>query len=300
MARPVKGKCPRRDAIAGFLVFASLAALALTGASSLAAASVTIGQLAPGASPPLVCNIGPADRLQPVVGSGNSYVVPGTGTITSWSTNAGAGPDQSLTMKIFRKVGDPAFYRAVGHDGPRPLSGGLVNSFPTNIAVQAGDVLGLNNADATTHPNACLFDADVVGDLLFRAGDLNDGQEAGFNVSSFAGRRNNVTSVFNPSNTFSVGNTTLNKKKGTATITFDVPNPGDLNASGKGVKAASAAVTNKAVSVGQAQLLIKAKGKKKRKLNEAGKVKLSVAVTYTPTGGDPATQKLKLKLKKKV
>jgi hypothetical protein len=42
------------------------------------------------------------------VTSGNTYVVPGAGTITSWSHNAVAGPDQTLTMKIFRKVADPA------------------------------------------------------------------------------------------------------------------------------------------------------------------------------------------------
>jgi hypothetical protein len=29
-------------------------------------------------------------------------------------------------------------------------------------------------------------------------------------------------------------------------------------------------------------------------------VKLSVAVTYTPTGGDPSTQSVKVKLKKKL
>jgi hypothetical protein len=84
----------------------------------------------------------------------------------------------------------------------------------------------------------------------------------------------------------------------TATFTATVPNPGDLTASGNGVKAA-AAVTSKAVGAGPAQLLIKAKGKKKRKLNETGKVKLNVAITYTPTGGDPSTQSTKVKLKKR-
>jgi hypothetical protein len=60
-------------------------------------------------------------------------------------------------------------------------------------------------------------------------------------------------------------------------------------------------VTSKAVSApGAVTLTIKAKGKKKRKLNETGKVKLNVAVTYTPTGGDPATQSVKMKLKKKL
>jgi hypothetical protein len=103
-----------------------------------------------------------------------------------------------------------------------------------------------------------------------------------------------------PSNAFTVGAITRDKKKGTATVRVNVPNPGELTASGDGVKPASArrAKTGRSVGAGQAQLLIKAKGKKKRKLNETGKAKLNVVITYTPTGGSPNTQSVKVKLKK--
>jgi hypothetical protein len=108
------------------------------------------------------------------------------------------------------------------------------------------------------------------------------------------------------SSAFTIDAITRNKKKGTATITTSAQFPGELIATGKGVKASSAggAVISKAVSAGQSQLLIKAKGKKKKKLKRKGKVKLNLAVTYTPTGGSPKTQpavkvKLKKKLKKK-
>ena len=110
-----------------------------------------------------------------------------------------------------------------------------------------------------------------------------------------------VFAVFvKPSNAVTLGAITRNKKKGTATLPVNVPNPGELTGSGNGVKASSAgrAVISKSVGAGQAQLLIKAKGKKKKQLNQKGKVKLSVAVTYTPTGGDPSTQSVKVKLKK--
>jgi hypothetical protein len=74
-----------------------------------------------------------------------------------------------------------------------------------------------------------------------------------------------------------------------------------LTATGSGVSAASSgrAVISKSVSAGSAQLLIKAAGKKKRKLNKAGKVKLTVVVTYTPTNGDPNTESVEVKLKKR-
>jgi hypothetical protein len=106
--------------------------------------------------------------------------------------------------------------------------------------------------------------------------------------------------VLDPSNTLAFGRIVRNKKKGTATLTVNVPNPGELTASGNGVKAAGAAVISKTVTApGAAQLLIKAKGKKKRKLNDTGRVKLNVAVRFTPTGGDPRTQSIKVKLKKR-
>ena len=105
-----------------------------------------------------------------------------------------------------------------------------------------------------------------------------------------------------PSNSFTFGAVQRNKKKGTATLTVNVPNPGELTGSGKGVKVASAAgaVISKTVTApGNVKLTVRAKGKKKRKLNETGRVKLNVTVTYTPTGGDPSTQSTKVKLKKR-
>ena len=99
------------------------------------------------------------------------------------------------------------------------------------------------------------------------------------------------------SNAFTIGTVTRNKKKGTATVALNIPDAGELVASGKGAKASAA--TSKAVGAGQATLVVKAKGKKRRKLNANGKVKLNLAITFTPTGGKPNTQSLKVKLKKK-
>ena len=286
-------------------VAASLAALSLAASASTAAGAVTIGQLAPGTPPLTSCSGDPEDWFTPTVGSGNSYVVPGAGTIVSWSTNAAAGPDQMLTMKIFRKFGaDPLVYSVVAHD-TRPLTGGTLNTFPVGIPVQAGDVLGLNSASANASgpvANACQFFSPGGVQYAF-SGDVLDGQVATFELAS-PDFHANIAAVFEPSataavpkpsNTFTLGKTERNQKKGTATITVNVPNPGKLTGSGSGV---SAAVISKPAGAGQAQLLIKAKGKKKRKLNDTGKVTLNVAITFTPTGGDPRTKSVKVKLKK--
>jgi hypothetical protein len=148
------------------------------------AAAVTVGQLAPGSSPDALCSNGPNDSLTPTVTSGNSYVIPALAapygmTATSWSTNAAAGAGQTLTFKVFRKIGDPATYRVVGHDGPHPLTPSVVNTFPTSIAVQAGDVIGLNDENAIDVPNACDFVALGEASLYFN-GSIPDGSSRDF------------------------------------------------------------------------------------------------------------------------
>jgi hypothetical protein len=235
------------------------------------------------------------DELQPTVTAGNSYVVPANGTITSWSHNAYAGADQKITMKVWRHVSGQT-YMAVGHDGPRDPIRGTLNTFTgISVPVKAGDVLGSNVGPAS---NACTFSAP--GDTtLGRVSDLADGQSGEF--MSSPDQRVNIAAVFSPSNTFTLGEVKRNKKKGTATLTVDVPNPGKLTATGKGVKAAGAgAVISKTVTApGAVKLLIRANGKKQKTLSEKGKVKVKLKVTYTPTGGDPSTQSTKLKLKKR-
>jgi hypothetical protein len=273
----------------GSILFVALT-LAIGAAPS--AASVTLGQLGPNNTS---CSPN-VDFGQVSVSSGNAYQVPGTGTITSWSHSASAFNPQTMTLKIFRKVADPDIYSVVGHDGPRTLAPGLLNTFPAKIAVQAGDLVGLNASSSQT---ACLFTATVNDHLANRGGSLADGQAAAF-AASFGGRLS-ITAVFEPSNAFTLGKKVLNKKKGTATLNVEVPNPGSLVLGGKGVKGASAtgaAISKTVGAAGTVKLVIKAKGKQAKQLKRKGKVKLKAKITFTPTNGDPATQTKKLTLKR--
>lgn len=280
---------------------ASLAGLSLTATAPPVGAAVTIGQLGPDGSPPPTCTTTAVDQAQQSVTSGNSYVVPGTGTITSWSHNATGGPDQTLTMKIFRKVAEPARYMVVSHDGPRPLTESTVNTFATSIPVDPGDVLGLNQASGGGGTQ-CRFPAP--GELAhpLRFGNLGDGEPEDFMFGT-PDTRMNITAVFVPTNTFRLGKVKLNKKKGTATLTVEnIPNAGEIVASGKGVKmagAAGAVVAKTVTAPGEVKLKIRAKGKKKQQLDETGQVKVKVKVTYTPTGGDPSAASRQLRLKRR-
>jgi hypothetical protein len=110
--------------------------------------------------------------------------------------------------------------------------------------------------------------------------------------------------IAKPSNQFTIDKIKKNKRKGTATMTVTVPNPGVLTLGGSGIKpqrpvAGRIEAASKTVGAGTTKLKIKAKGNKKKKLNKKGKVKVTAKVTYTPTGGDPATQTKNVKLKKK-
>jgi hypothetical protein len=288
----------RQGRVKRFALAGSLAALSLATCASPApaSASVTIGQT--GADDPVTCSSD--DEAQPPVSTGTQYEVPSTGgvvnwTLTSWSHQAKAISDeQQIKVKVWRQVSGLT-YTVVGQDGPRILTSGVLNTFAASIPVKPGDILGITPVTDNTF---CAF-GPPVETYYFGAGDTPTGAQQTFIPSS--GRRLNISATLEPTNTFTLGNTSRNKKKGTATLTVTVPNPGELTGSGKGVKVASAAVISKTVTApGSVKLTIRAKGKKMKTLNETGKVKVKPKITYTPTGGDPSTQSVKVKLKKQL
>jgi hypothetical protein len=232
-----------------FALIASLAAVALSANASPAVGSVTIGQL--GDSNAGNCDAG-VDFVQLGASSGNPYVVPGAGTITSW-TVAAAGDRGTLSIKIFRKLADPARFEVVGHAGPqtRTLGGTAENTFPANIRVRPGDLLGLHTVTATP----CAF--KDPGAARSPPGDLADGEAAAF--SPEAEFDLDVQAVFVPDNAFSLGKVRRNKRKGTATLAVNVPNSGEFALSGKGVRTGAA---KSIPAAGNADLLIKAKGRR--------------------------------------
>jgi hypothetical protein len=281
----------RRKLVTG-IVFA----VALTAVAPSANAAVTVGQVGdPGAS---TC-VSAYDWPQQSVHDGTSYTVPSMGGITSWRATSwssfGGSTDIQLKMKFFRPTG-PDSYQVVGHAGPENVHAGTLtgNTFPANVVVKAGDVLGLHTTGSGECAFETLFADDTYGEFN---GDLADGQSDTF--SFFHEFRMDIAAQLTPNNAFTASGVSRNRKKGNATLSFDLPNPGTLVGAGNGAKTASAgAHSSKTVGAGAATLLVKAKGKKAKKLRENGKVKLAVNVTYTPTGGEASTTTVKVKLRK--
>lgn len=163
---------------------------------SSASAQVTLGQLAPATTPAGNCEfVQPYDELPVSVAEGNSYVAPTAGVITSWSTQVGTNPEQVLGMKVYRPIG-VGTYLVVGQDGPRGLTAGL-NTFPVNIPVQAGDILGIF-LPPTVHAD-CAFGTPLEGDVTgYQEGNAAVGSSFTLQETELARRLNISASLLPP------------------------------------------------------------------------------------------------------
>ncbi len=132
--------------VVGALAFVGALACALPG---MASGATTVGATGPGGQAQCVYNFtwvqGATAPTSP------SYAVPaGGGVITQWSHHVSADtlPTGTLRLKIFRKTSSQT-YRTVGHSDLETLGGAGLKSFPTQISVQAGDLLGFRVGAAT-------------------------------------------------------------------------------------------------------------------------------------------------------
>jgi hypothetical protein len=205
-------------------------------------------------------------------------------------------------MKVWRLVSGST-YMAVGHEGPHPLTGGVLNTFPASVPVEAGDFLGANNKRPAD--SACVFSTPGVGPLASMT-DLADGDPGAFSGTG-GGKRVNISAVVTPtppSNEFEIGE--LKGKK----LTLTVPGPGEVevsDAADTSASGASAAAKKKrlkpssATASGAGEVTVKLRLTKsaKQKLKRRRKVKANAAITFTPTGGTANTETAKLKVKKK-
>jgi hypothetical protein len=279
------------------LLATAVMAAVLATAVSPAKAALEIGYTDQfGPTPPALCiNPDPIDLVQAIGPSAASYTVPAapgqSRVITSWSHHAAAG-SAPIEFKVYRPVNGTTF-RVVGHDGPRPLTSGTLNTFSgLHISVLPGDVIGLHTAGA---PTACHF--NVPGQsYLFRSGDLADGQMGDFQPNT--GEQLNVSALVALDNRLTVSGVKRDKKRGSAKVTLEIPNPGVLHLSGAGVVFRGA--RHRQVDAGAVSLLVRAFGRAREKLLDTGKVRVIAQITYAPTGGDGVFLPLKLTLRKRL
>jgi hypothetical protein len=253
-----------------------------------ARAVVTIGQL-PASPPPATCAPN-FDYLQPSITGANFYTARQAGTIVSWSTRSSVS-GVAFAFKVFRRTTDPDVFQVIASSPSRNLSTGL-NTFGVNVRVRSGDMIGFHEAGFSN--SACTF--PIPGDTVLRhSGNLSDGSTANFGAVN--GVRLNLSAVLVPDNGFTLGGITHDRKVGTATVTVTTTNPGIVALVGKGLRKR---IPKTLAVAGPVAFQLASAGKTRRRLQRKGRVAVPVTVTFFPTGGDPSTQTINLKLKKKI
>lgn len=166
-----------RRCFCGALVAAS--AWGLVSVSSAGAAQRTLGQLF---RPTLFCYAQGFQNftlLVTGVAGGRSYTVPTSGVITSWSFEDGAATVPDLTLKIGRNVGGGRYKIVADAPAGRQVANS-VNTYPANISVKAGDVIGIyeNGGNCATETGNSL---DTFVDANY---DVPSGTKAFFSSSN--------------------------------------------------------------------------------------------------------------------
>jgi hypothetical protein len=106
-----------------------------------------------------------------------------------------------------------------------------------------------------------------------------------------------------PPNDISFGKLKRNRRLGTATLTVNVPGPGQISLRGRGlapVRAAGKSPLRAVTAAGRVSLPVRARGKAKTRLNKRGSVVVAVKVTFVPTGGETNTESKRVKLIRKL
>lgn len=218
--------------------------------------------------------------LPPTSQAPGGLLSPVNGTATSWKL--GAMNADTISLQVMRPVSGTTY---TGVSTSTPVSymlnmGDPIPSNQTSLPIQIGDGLGLRD------PNENFVYANTAGAqvgawYLVPGGPLGDGQTRAADIVG-NNREALVQATIEPTNTLTFGALARNKKKGTATVSLTVPNPGQLIYAGQSVSVTGPASV---AAPGEIQLTVRAKGKKAKKLRKKGKVSISFGTTFTPNFG---------------
>ena len=174
--------------------------------------------------------------------------------------------NDNISLQVVRPVSGTT-YTGIATSPPQNWMPDLSPSFAVSLPIQIGDTIGLRD------PMALLIYANTLAGQVAKwhlapVGPLGDGQTR---TADSVGNQKEVLvqATVEPTNTVSFGAVARNKKKGTATVTVTVPNPGQLIYSGTGVTVTGPASV---ATPGDVQLTVPATGKKAKKLKTKGKV----------------------------
>lgn len=289
------------------------AALAPAGAH----ASITVGSdlTLPADSDPRDCqplSTPPCTYLLAGAHAGNQFPAesPTKGIVTSFRIKTGASTrvGETVTFRLgqFAPV-TPVRASGAGTGPTVTLHGPGVFTVPANLVVKPGDHVGIDTSLSGAFArlaDACPTDASGAGVVIFHPPLID---LAPLQLEDANGRCELlVNAEVVPSSKVFIGDQKNQKytvnKKGKIILPIELPGPGGIKISGKGLarqggasKAGTFARTFDAA--GTVKLPLKLSRKKLQRVAAKGKGGLRLTVTFTPVGGEPGTQTVKLKLK---
>ena len=217
---------------------------------------------------------------------------PVNGAVVSWNVrgSSAAGGPHVLTLRVLQPSGTGFIGAGSSSSITIPtVAGDVMRSFGTSIPIRIGDQIGIGATPGTVVPYA-----SSGGPATFKTfNTFADGSPSGAPIGGGGGLEPQFNAVVAPTNTVVLSAITRHKKKGTASLTATLPNPGTLAVKGKLVKLQ----TLDASAAGNLALTLRPSRQGKKKLKRRGKASGKVAFTFTPSFGDPATRKTSVKLK---
>jgi hypothetical protein len=172
---------------------ATLAITALCACAADAQASTTLGQTSNNTGDWFTAF--PFTEIQTGSAGPPSYTVPsGGGVITSWSNQADAAAAGFMQLKVFQPTAQPDQFKVIAESALEPIASGQLDTFPTHLQVQAGDVLGYSRPAGTWMSS--FFFTENAGDTLAQAPGHDDPVGGVTSVGpSHGGARLNISAI---------------------------------------------------------------------------------------------------------
>jgi Ca2+-binding RTX toxin-like protein len=145
------------------------ALMAAPGGTGAATSTSTVGQNSAPPDDDARCFVN-FTLLQRSVASGNPYSVGTAGVITSWSFQTGSSAVPDLKLKVARPQSNGS-YLFLGEAAAGAQTLNAVNTYPANIAVQAGDIIGFHGVGGVAGVPCATKTADANDVLDVFVGD---------------------------------------------------------------------------------------------------------------------------------
>jgi hypothetical protein len=213
-------------------------------------------------------------------------VSPVNGTVILWRIRA-AGASTPTALRVIKHLSGDLVTGGGTSATVTPALNSL-STYATQLPIAIGDSIGIN----CCQPSSQYFLLSG-GTISVWNPTLADGGPGRANSGPGDPHEITLNAEIEPTSAFTLL-TAKPRKGGKIKVTVNLPNPGRLSATGKGLHSHTTSVP----AAGPFTLTVKPYFVTKRKLADGKKVKRKLKLTFTPTGGSAVAQAVKVKLRR--